>query len=135
MVIGLMNFIGWIRQLGTIKNRIMKTYTLKRGDTWDPILQFYSNKQKTTAFDATGYSGKCYIKEELDEDRPHVVEVDVVWTDQAGGIGTVSIDYADSLKLRIHEYVYEIKLFTAANATRKTVDQGYLDVVEVLEKD
>ena len=27
------------------------------------------------------------------------------------------------------------KIYTALNAIRKTVDQGYLDVVEVLEKD
>lgn len=113
----------------------MTTYTLKRGDTWNPTLELYSDKAKTTRFVATGYSGKCYIKEALDEDQPHTVEMDISWTDQANGIGTVSLSYENSLKLRIHTYVYEFKVYTAANAIRKTVDQGYLDVVEVLEKD
>jgi len=113
----------------------MTTYTLKRGDTWNPTLELYSDKAKTTRFDATGYTGKCYIKEVLDEDQPHTVEMDISWTDQANGIGTVSLTYVNSLKLRIHTYVYEFKVYTAANAIRKTVDQGYLDIVEVLEKD
>jgi len=113
----------------------MTTYTLKRGDTWDPTLELYSDKAKTIRFNATEYSGKCYIKEQLDEDQPHTVEMDISWTDQVNGIGTVSLSYANSLKLRIHKYVYEFKIWTAANAIRKTVDQGYLDVVEVLEKD
>lgn len=113
----------------------MKTYTLKRGDTWNPTLELYQDKAKTIRFNAAGYSGKCYIKEVLDEDHPTVVEMSISWTDQANGIGTVSLSYANSLKLRIHKYIYEFKIYTAANAIRKTVDQGYLDVVEVLEKD
>ena len=113
----------------------MATYTLKRGDTWNPTLELYSDKALTQAFDATGYTGKCYIKEQLDEEHSIVVEMDVSWTDQANGIGTVLLSYANSLKLRIHTYVYEFKIYTAGNAVRKTPDQGYLDVVEVLEKD
>lgn len=112
----------------------MITYTLKRGDTWNPTILLYQDKAKTTAFDATGYSGKCYIKEQLDEEHPSVVEMDISWTDQANGEGTVSLTHANSLKLRIHGYVYEFKIYTAANAIRKTVDQGNLNVVEVLEK-
>lgn len=113
----------------------MTTYTLKRGDTWNPVLRLYSDKAKTIPFDATDYTGKCHIKDQLEEAIPDAVTLDIDWTDQGNGIGTVSLSYADSLKLRLHKYVYEFKIYTALNAIRKTVDQGYLDVVEVLEKD
>ena len=113
----------------------MKTYTLKRGDTWDPTIMLFSDKEKTTSFDATGYTLECTIKEELQEEATAVVSMTGSWTDQSNGVGTVSLSHTDSLKLRIHKYVYEFKVYTAANARRKTVSQGYLKVVEVLDKD
>lgn len=113
----------------------MKTYTLRRGDTWNPTIELFADKEKTIPFDATGYTGKCYIKPELEEESTPTVTLDISWTDQPNGIGTVSLTYADSLKLRIHEFIYEFKIYTAANAIRKTVEQGILKVVEVLEKD
>jgi hypothetical protein len=115
----------------------MKTYELLRGDTWNPTLRVYSDKLKTQPLDCSDYGGKCYVKEELDAEAETKVELDVTWTDQANGIGTVAMSHADSLKLRIHEYIYEFKIFddtsSAATEFQKTVDQGILDVVEVLK--
>ena len=113
----------------------MATYTLKRGNTWNPILEIYTDTTKDTRFDATGYAGKCYIKEELNEDLPIVVEMDVSWTDQANGIGTISLSHTNSLKLRIHAYSYEVVVYTTGNAIRRTADHGTLDVVETLKKE
>jgi hypothetical protein len=115
----------------------MKTYTLRRGDTWNPTLRVYSDSLKTQPLDCSDYAGKCYVKEGLDAELPVIVEMDVTWTDQSNGIGTVALSHANSLKLRIHEYVYEFKIFddtsSAAIELQKTVDQGILDVGEVLK--
>lgn len=115
----------------------MKKYSLLRGDTWNPTLKLYTDKQKTQAFDATDYAVKCIIKEELDAEYPAVVEMDVTWIDQANGIGTVSLSHTNSLKLRIHEYVFEFKVYDDSSSGvveyQKTVTQGILDVTEVLK--
>ena len=120
----------------------MRTYTLKRGDTWELTLNLYSDKDKTIPFDATqdgGYDGQCYIKEELDEARDAVVTVDLEWEDQSTGIATMFLTTENSLKLRLHKYVAEFKVYadssSAGNEVRQTVEQAYLDVVEVLDKD
>ena len=115
----------------------MTTYELKRGDTWNPTLRVYEDKAKTQAMDVTDYSGKVIIKEGLDAELPAVVELDVIWTDAANGIGAVAMTHAQSISLRIHTYVYEFKVYddgsSGVDEFQKTVDQGYLDVVEVLK--
>lgn len=115
----------------------MKTYELLRGDTWNPTLRVYQDAAKTQAKDVSDYSGVCIIKEGLDAELPTVVEVAVTWTDAANGIGTIAISHADSLKLRIHEYIYEFKIYddgsSGVSEYQKTVEQGILDVVEVLK--
>lgn len=115
----------------------MKTYELRRGDTWNPTLRVYADTQKTVPLDCSDYAGKCYVKEGLDAELPIIVEMDVTWTDPANGIGTVAMSHANSLKLRIHGYIFEFKIFddtsSAATEFQKTVDQGILDVVEVLK--
>jgi len=113
------------------------TYYLRRGDTWNPTLRVYQDKAKTQVFDASDYSAKCILKEELDAEHPSVVEMDVTWTDAANGIGTVALSHSDSLKLRIHKYIYEFKVYDDSSSGvaefQKTVEQGYLNVVEVLK--
>ena len=115
----------------------MATYALKRGDTWNPTLLLYANKAKTQAFDASDYSAKCYIKEGLDAELPTVLELDAIWTNQAGGEGAFAMTHAESVKLRIHEYTYEVKLYDDSSSGvaefQKTISQGILDVVEVLK--
>lgn len=115
----------------------MKTYTLLRGDTWNPTFRVYTDTLKTLPMDVSDYSSKCIIKEGLDAELPAIVELDVVWSDEANGIGSVSMTHADSLKFRIHKYVFEFKVYddssSGVSEYQKTAEQGYLDVVEVLQ--
>jgi hypothetical protein len=115
----------------------MTTYYLRRGDTWNPTIEVYSDTLFTTPRDVSDYGAKCYVKEGLAAELPAVVEMDVVWSDEANGIGSPSLSHADSLKLRIHKYVFEIKVYDDSSSgvaeLQKTVFQGYLDVTEVLK--
>jgi hypothetical protein len=97
----------------------------------------YEDKQHTTPKDMTDYDAFCVIKEGLDAELLAVVEPVVSWTDQANGIGQVFVSHADSLKFRVHTYVFEIKVFDNSSSgveeLQKTIVQAYLDVTEVLK--
>lgn len=108
---------------------------LKRGDTWNPTIRLYSNKKKTVTFDATGFTGKCHIKERLEETAPDILVLDVSWTDIANGVGTVNMTHAQSLTLMVRDYFAQFKIYNTSNVIVKTPAQGTLPVVEVLEKD
>lgn len=109
---------------------------LKRGDTWNPTIRLFSDEEMTVTYDATGYTLVCHIKDKLDETAPEIFELAGSWTDQANGVGTVKLDHDDSKTLRVKEYYFQFKIYvTADQSTVKTVKQGILKVVEVLEKD
>jgi len=109
---------------------------LKRGDTWNPTLRLFSDKKKTVTFDATGFTGKCHIKERFEETAPDVQVLDVSWTDIANGVGTVNLTHVQSLELMTKtDYYVQFKIYSAGNTIVKTPMQGILPCVEVLEKD
>ena len=109
---------------------------LTLGDTWTPIIYLYSDEEKTTAFDATGYAMKCHIKEKLDEDATEILELDGSWTDQGNGIGFITMTHTQSKGLRVKEYYFQVKVYVEAdNSVVKTPKQGILKIIESLEKD
>lgn len=109
---------------------------LKRGDTWTPTIRLFTDKEMTTTFDATGYTLECHIKEKFDETATLVYKLTGSWTDQANGVGTVNLNHANSKTLWPKEYYFQFKIYvTTDNSVVKTVKQGILKVVEVLEKD
>jgi len=109
---------------------------LKIGDTWNPTIRLYSDGEMTVTFDATGYTLVCHIKEKLEEDATELFELSGSWTDEANGVGTVNMTHTQSKTLRVKDYYYQFKIYvTADNSVVKTVKQGILKMVEVLEKD
>ena len=109
---------------------------LKVGDTWNPTIRLYSDKELTVPFDATGYTLVCHIKEKLEESATEILELAGTWIDQANGVGSVNMTHDQSKALRVKEYYYQFKIYvTADNSVVKTVRQGILNMVEVLEKD
>ena len=109
---------------------------LKRGDTWNPTIRLYSDEKMTVTFDATGYNLVCHIKEKLEETATEILELAGSWTDQANGVGSVNMTHTQSTGLYVKKYYFQFKIYVAAdNSVVKTVKQGILDIVEVLEKD
>lgn len=109
---------------------------LSWGDTWSPVIRLYQDEEKTTVFDATGYSLVCHIKDVLDEDATNIYTLTGSWTDQSNGVGTFTLTHAQSKALFVKEYYAFTKIYvTADNSVVKTVDKTILKVVEVLEKD
>lgn len=117
---------------------LIKFDELKRGDTWNPTIRLFSDKKKTVPFDATGFTGKCHIKERFEETAPDLLVLDVSWTDEANGIGTVTMTHTQSLDLMVNDnpgYYVQFKVYNVGNTIVKTPAQGTLPVIEVLEKD
>jgi hypothetical protein len=109
---------------------------LKIGDTWNPTIRLYSDDEMTVTFDATGYTLVCHIKEKLEESATEIYELSGSWTDQANGVGDVNMSHTQSKALFVKDYYYQFKIYvTADNSVVKTVKQGILKMVEVLEKD
>jgi hypothetical protein len=111
---------------------------LKRGDTWNPTIRLFSDKKKTVTFDATGFTGKCHIKERMEETADDIEVLDVDWDDEANGVGHVNLTYAKSVELMVNDdpgYYVQFKVYNAGNTIVKTPIQGILPVVEVLEKE
>ena len=114
---------------------LQKFDELKRGDTWNPTIRLFSDKKKTVTFDATGFTGKCHIKESMVETAPNILELNITWSDISNGVGSVTMTHAQSLTLMVREYFAQFKVYNATNTIVKTPAQGTLPVVEVLEKD
>jgi len=109
---------------------------VKIGDTWNPTIRLYSDEKMTITFDATGYSLICHIKEKLEESATEIFELTGTWTDAANGVGTVNMTHIQSKTLRPKDYYFQFKIYvTSDNSVVKTVKQGILKMVEVLEKD
>jgi hypothetical protein len=115
---------------------VFEIVNLTHGDTWTPTIMLFSDEEKTTAFDATGYVMKCHIKVKLEEDATEILVLNGVWTTQDEGIGYVNMTHAQSLNLRVKDYYFQIKIYVAVdNSVVKTPKQGVLRVIETLEKD
>ena len=114
---------------------LIKFDELKRGDTWNPTIRLFSDKKKTVTFDATGFTGKCHIKEVMEETADDIFVLDIAWTDQPNGVGTVNLTHTQSLELMVRNYFVQFKVYNTSNVIVKTPAQGTLPVVEVLEKD
>ena len=109
---------------------------LKIGDTWNPTIRLYSDAEMTVPFDATGYTLVCHIKDKLEESATEIYELAGSWTDAANGVGNVTMTHLESKDLYVKDYYYQFKIYvTADNSVVKTVKQGQLKMVEVLEKD
>jgi len=109
----------------------MKKY-LKQGDTWTPILMV---TEDGAAMNCTGYTAKMWIKAQLRESATELFELDINWTDQAGGIGYFSFIHAMSVTL-LGRYWYEVKLIeTASNTVVRTLIQNRFIVRTTLEDD
>ena len=109
---------------------------LKIGDTWNPTIRLYADENMTVTFDATGYTLVCHIKEKLEESATEIYELAGSWTDQSNGVGSVNLTHTQSKALRVKDYYYQFKIYvTADQSVVKTVKQGILGMVEVLEKD
>lgn len=109
---------------------------IKIGDTWNPTIRLYSDENMSVTFDATGYTLVCHVKEKLEESATEILELSGTWSDAANGVGSVTMTHTQSKGLRVKEYYYQFKIYvTADNSVVKTVKQGILDMVEVLEKD
>ena len=109
---------------------------LKIGDTWNPTIRLYSDSEMTVTFDATGYTLVCHIKEKLEESATEIYELEGSWTDESNGVGAVNMTHIQSKDLFVKEYTYQFKIYvTVDNSVVKTVKQGILKMVEVLEKD
>ena len=117
---------------------LIKFDELKRGDTWNPTIRLFSDKKKTVTFDATDFTGKCHIKEVMEETADDIFVLNISWTDQANGVGTVNLTHTQSLELMVKDdpgYYVQFKVYNTSNVIVKTPAQGTLPVVEVLEKD
>jgi hypothetical protein len=109
---------------------------VKIGDTWNPTIRLYADENKSVAYDATGYTLVCHIKEKLEEDATEIYEIVGSWTDEANGIGKVKMTHTQSKALRRKDYYFQFKIYLdSAFTVVKTVKQGILKMVEVLEKD
>jgi hypothetical protein len=109
---------------------------VKIGDTWNPTIRLYSDEEMTVTFDATGYTLVCHIKDKLQEDATEILELAGSWSDAANGVGSVNMTHTQSKTLRAKDYYYQFKIYvTADQSVVKTVKQGILKMVEVLEKD
>ena len=86
-------------------------------------------------FNCTGYTAKLWIKTTLKETAPEIYELDITWTDQAGGIGFFNLMHEMS-RLLLGRYWYEVKLIeTASNTVVRTLIQDRLIVRETLKVD
>jgi len=114
----------------------MKKY-LKQGDTWTPELTITEIDEDgvETAYDCIGCIAKMWIKAQLRETAPELFELDVNWTDQAGGIGYFSFTHAMSVTL-LGRYWYEVILYEELGLDIvKTLIQNRLIIGTTLEAD
>ena len=84
------------------------------------------------AKDCTGMEALLIIREELDATSTRLLELDVVWTTQASGIGTYTATPEETADLTEGTYYWEALLYKTDESYNKTYAKGKVEILASL---